>query len=46
LEINDQKLTLFDGNYDDYKNKDKIEEVIEAPKLQVKQTKVRKGGKW
>ena len=46
LEINDQKLTLFDGNYDDYKNKDKIEEVIETPKPQVKQTKVRKGGKW
>ena len=30
----------------DYKNKDKIEEVVEIPKPQVKQTKVRKGGKW
>ena len=46
LEINDQKLTLFDGNYDDYKNKGKIEEVVETPTPQMKPTKVRKGGKW
>lgn len=47
LEITDTKLNLFDGNYDAYKNKDKVEVVKEEEvKIKIKPPKIRKGGKW
>ena len=47
LEIKDNKLNIYDGNYDDYKNRDiKIEVKKEEPKINIKPPKIRKGGKW
>ena len=47
LEIKDHKLSIYNGNYDDYKNKDiKIEVKKEEPKINTKPPKIRKGGKW
>lgn len=47
LELNNSRLKMFEGNYDNYKNKDipKMVQVEEKP-IKIKPPKIRKGGKW
>jgi ATPase subunit of ABC transporter with duplicated ATPase domains len=47
LELNDGKLKMYNGNYDDYKNKDiKVETQVEVKPIKIKPPKISKGGKW
>jgi len=47
LELDNCKLKLYEGNYDDYKNKDvKVEEKVEVKPIKIKPPRISKGGKW
>ena len=47
LELSNNKLKLFRGNYTDFKNKDiKVEDAPKAPVVKIKPPKISKGGKW
>lgn len=47
LELSNNKLKLFRGNYTDFKNKDiKVEDAPKVPVVKIKPPKISKGGKW
>ncbi len=46
LELKDYKLNLYEGTYEDYKNKDVVKVEEKPVVVKVKPPKISKGGKW
>lgn len=47
VEVANEKISMYDGNYDMYKHKDDVvEENIVQKQIRVKPPKISKGGKW